>query len=275
MRITFAIIALTFVLFIAQNLTPATVISVPIVSEAATEVGYTILVNGEAVQTGTAFLEQGSQELAVLVPIVPITVHTIGITLNSESVLILEEEISAVSLVTHTLSLVPSEALGGSLWQFLTYMLMHADIMHIFLNMFVLFIFGPVVEQTIGRYRFLALYVIAGLGSAALHLTIVHGDSLLLGASGAVLGVMAVYAILYPRNWIFTFPGIPMPAAVAVVVFAILELFYGVTGSNPGVANFGHLGGIITGVVFALWFRYREQRRPVQLGAGYEFVWES
>lgn len=179
---------------------------------------------------------------------------------------------------TDAFALTPALAVDGAWWQFLTYMFLHDPFtpLHIMINMFVLGMFGPPVEHQLGPARFIALYLLAGLGSAFLHLALA-GDPLvmMLGASGAVFGILAAYGILFPKNWIMVF-FIPLPAPVAVVAITAFELFAGIFNLLPGIANFGHLGGIITGVAFMLiWRAFRklpplEDREP----RNYEFVWE-
>lgn len=152
--------------------------------------------------------------------------------------------------LTAAFSLNPAQAFAGSYWQFLTYMFLHANLPHLFLNMFALLIFGLAAEEAMGRKNFLLLYIISGLGSAFLHIAIEGVSNIpLLGASGAVFGIMTAYGILFPKNVIFAM-GIPMPALFAVVFFAAIQLFFGVFSTGSSIAYFGHLGGIITGIVF-------------------------
>lgn len=185
---------------------------------------------------------------------------------------------------TYSLSLVPAQALSGAFWQFVTYMFMHGGFWHISINMLVLLIFGGVVEGELGWKRFLTLYFVSGIGSALLYLGLTWAFTPLyllprtalvpmLGASGAVFGVLTAYAFLFPRNWIFVFPGIPMPAALLVVVFAIIELFSGAFGLEPGIANFGHLGGIVFGFFFMLYWRQRK-RKSRHPSPEFEWIWE-
>ncbi len=194
-----------------------------------------------------------------------------------------------VSGFTEQFALTPQKALNGSYWQFVTYMFLHGDEIHIFLNLFVMFIFGITVEKVLGERKYLMLFLIAGLGSSIIFLTITFALSSpadllinmqipMLGASGAVFGIMAVYGFLYPRNWIVMFPGIPMPAIVAVFVFAGFEIFYGLTGSQPGIANWGHLGGLIVGIAFILTLKYKkklhEKKFTTKGEREFEFVFE-
>jgi len=190
-------------------------------------------------------------------------------------------------------SLTPNLALSGHIWQFVTYMFLHGDPIHLFLNMFVLLIFGVMIENTLGRKKYLLLFFISGIASSVIYLVItgfLTPSALLgltfsipmLGASGAVFGVMAAYGLLYPKNWIIMFPGIPMPAWVAVIAFAGLEVFYGLTGAQPGVANWGHLGGLLIGAILILYWKKKSKKYELLIEDSkkskedkeWEFVWE-
>jgi membrane associated rhomboid family serine protease len=138
-------------------------------------------------------------------------------------------------------------------WQLLTYAFLHDphSWMHILLNMWALFIFGQDVERVLGVKRFAILYFVsiltAGLTQVAFsYFAGLPTTSYTVGASGAVFGVLLAFATYFPRRTIILIiPPIPMPARVFVVLYAALELFLGVTGSQEGVAHFAHLGGLI------------------------------
>jgi len=180
---------------------------------------------------------------------------------------------------TEFFSLTPSVAFGGAYWQFITYMFMHGGMLHILFNMFVLFMFGLPVEGTLGTKRFAALYFISGVGSALLYMAltclVMPGDIevMMLGASGAIFAVLTAYGFLYPRNIVWIIGLVPLPAKWAVIMFAGLELFLGLTGLEPGVANFGHLGGIAVGALLMLHWRRREKIRYHGF-KNFEFIWE-
>ncbi len=181
---------------------------------------------------------------------------------------------------TYSFSLVPAQAFSGAVWQFVTYMFMHGGIMHIGINMFILLIFGGMVERELGWKKFLMLYFVAGIGSAFLYLgltwifTPLDLIRIMLGASGAVFGILTAYAFMFPRRWIIMFPGIPLPAALLVVLFAIIELFSGVFGLDPGTANFGHLGGILFGFLLMLYWRHRKKKSKSHGFGDFEWIWE-
>ena len=155
-------------------------------------------------------------------------------------------------------------------WQPLTHMFMHGGIWHIFFNMYTLLIFGIAVERILGLKRFLIVYFACGLGAAALHLAVTwfqlaHGGSVsllgvpMLGASGAIYGVLIAYAMFYPDSILtLIFPPISLKAKWFILIFAGIELVTGIFGTLDGIAHFAHLGGIIVGwLLITFWKRSR------------------
>ena len=145
-------------------------------------------------------------------------------------------------------------------WQPVTYMFMHGGFWHLFFNMYALVIFGSVVERMIGEKKFLLFYLVCGLGAAALHLGFMSlklGFSApMLGASGAVYGVMIAYAMIFPQSKLtLLFPPVTLSAKWMVLIFAVIELVTGVTGTAEGVAHFAHLGGMLFGWLLILYWK--------------------
>jgi len=175
-------------------------------------------------------------------------------------------------------SLKPSLALSGFVYQFFTYMFLHGNFLHIGINMLILAIFGFPLEQTLGKKRFVIVYIVSGIGSAIFYLlmmAVLMGvfDVSLIGASGAVFGVLAAYAFKYPKTWVYFLGLFPMPAAGMIVFFLIEETFFGLMGLEPGTANFGHVGGIITGLLIMTFWKLMKREK----GFGerdWEFIWE-
>jgi membrane associated rhomboid family serine protease len=158
------------------------------------------------------------------------------------------------------LALTPTIAVGGMFWQFLTYMYVHAGFFHIFFNMYVLLMFGLHIERIMGAKKFFLFYTLCGIGSALFHILITGIDTIpLVGASGAILGVVTAFGILFPRSVIYVW-FIPMPGIVAIPVIAGLELLFGLSGAQAGVANFGHLGGMIIGFILIRFFGFGRRR---------------
>ncbi len=148
-------------------------------------------------------------------------------------------------------------------YQFVTYMFMHEDISHLFFNMLALYMFGSVLENLWGPKRFINYYLLCGLGAAALQLAIFYfsGDgSRLLGASGAVFGLLVAYAMIFPNTELQLYFFIPVKAKYLVIGYALYELVLGLMGSaGDNVAHFAHLGGLAVGVVIMLiWKKNRD-----------------
>ena len=138
--------------------------------------------------------------------------------------------------------------------QFITYMFMHADLPHIFLNMIGLYMFGSILENIWGAKRFLNYYLLCGLGAAALQLGISAYNeqyTILLGASGAVFGLLVAFAMMFPNTELQLYFVIPVKAKYLVAGYAAFELFNGFY-ANDNVAHFAHLGGLIVGVIIML-----------------------
>jgi membrane associated rhomboid family serine protease len=148
---------------------------------------------------------------------------------------------------------------GFQPWQLVTYAFLHGGLFHIAFNMFALYMFGGAIERVFGARRYLAYYLVCVLSAAIAQLltaAITGAVYPTVGASGGVFGLLLAYAIYFPHSRIMLiFPPIPMPARVFVVVYAALELFLGVTGTEEGVAHFAHLGGLVGGFIMLRYWR--------------------
>jgi membrane associated rhomboid family serine protease len=155
-----------------------------------------------------------------------------------------------------------AEPVGFEPWQLLTYAFLHANLLHLVLNMFGLYLFGREVERVVGARRFAALYFASVLTAAVTQLVVVSMPPVTephptVGASGGVFGVLLAFAVLYPRRTVMLiFPPIPMPAWLFVTLYGLAELVQGVTGTAEGVAHFAHLGGMA-----GAWLVLRRWRR--------------
>ena len=149
-----------------------------------------------------------------------------------------------------TLALIPSQVAMHP-WTPLTYMFAHHGFMHIFWNMLGLYFFGPRLETLLGGKRFLTLYLLSGLGGAALSFLPTYYDSSIVGASGAVFGVVTGYARVWPRDRIYIYGILPIQAWWFVMGMAAYSLIGGLgVGVGAGTAHFGHLGGIFVGYFY-------------------------
>ena len=149
-------------------------------------------------------------------------------------------------------------------WQLLTYGFLHGDMMHIFFNMFGLWMFGRELEQMMGSQRFLMYFLTCVVGAGVVQLIVAGtqgGIYPTVGASGGVFGVLLAYGLTFPNRMVMLiFPPIPMRAKYFVLFYGLLELYLGVSGSAPGVANFAHLGGMLFGfLLLRYWARPRRR----------------
>jgi membrane associated rhomboid family serine protease len=145
---------------------------------------------------------------------------------------------------------------------FLSSMFLHGGFMHIIGNMYFLFIFGDNVEDRLGHLRYLAVYVCFGL-AAALSQVIMFPDSVvpMVGASGAVAGVMGAYMVFYPHAKVKTLIIIiifitiaEIPAFIFLLLWFFLQFMNGAGGGSDGVAWWAHIGGFIAGLGYAAYY---------------------
>jgi len=148
-------------------------------------------------------------------------------------------------------------------WQLLTYGFLHGNLTHIAFNMFGLWMFGRELEVLMGSQRFLIYFLVCVIGAGVVQLVVAAVQGGLyptVGASGGVFGILLAYGMTFPNRIVVPlFPPIPMRARTFVIVYGLLELYLGVSGGAPGVANFAHLGGMLFG--FLLLRRWSRRRR--------------
>lgn len=156
-------------------------------------------------------------------------------------------------------------------YQLVTHMFMHANLMHLFFNMYALFLFGPPLEALFGKKRFLLFYLLTGFGALALHMLVkywelssgavpVWGENVpVLGASGAVFGILVGFGMKFPDSILqLIFPPIALKAKYFVLIYIVIELFLGLNPySSGGVAHWAHLGGALFGFLIV---KYWERR---------------
>lgn len=157
--------------------------------------------------------------------------------------------------------------------QLITYMFVHDSTSagHLIFNMIGLWMFGSWIENYMGAKRFLIYYLLTGVGAALAHIAYVYvifssegiPISLLgtpgyqfsvVGASGAIYGILTAFGFLFPNNRVHLYFFIPVKAKYFVIGIIALDLFLGLSGSNDGVAHFAHLGGALVGFVY-LWLK--------------------
>lgn len=175
------------------------------------------------------------------------------------------------------------QATNFDIYQLVTYMFMHGSWTHLFFNMFTLWMFGGLIENTFGQKRFLIYYMVCGLGAALcqelsqtfyvyslvagqgggvadlLQLSTITRAALnamtTVGASGAIYGILLAFGMLYPEQRMFVFPiPFPLKAKWFVCIFAAIELLTALSQHGDGVAHVAHLGGMLFGyVLIKMW----------------------
>lgn len=148
---------------------------------------------------------------------------------------------------------------GHYWWQILTYMFVHSplpNLSHILLNMLALVFFGVQVERAMGSTEFLVFYLVTGVLAGLFSLVVfwVTGSymTLLMGASGAVYGVLLAFATYYPDARIYVFGILPVRAPILVLGYAAIAFFSQIMGRTNGVAHVTHLAGLVFGYLYLL-----------------------
>jgi membrane associated rhomboid family serine protease len=164
------------------------------------------------------------------------------------------------------------------LWQLVTYMFLHGGVVHIFFNMLTLFMFGNELERYWGTHRFLSYYFVTGIGAGVCSwLVAMNTWTIVIGASGAIYGLLLAYGVTYPNRIVYLNFLVPVKVKWMVIIMGAFAFLSSITGSEPGIASIAHLGGMIVGYLIlkgSAWGgRYRlfnEQRRREQLKRQFE-----
>ncbi|MDE3195351.1 MAG: rhomboid family intramembrane serine protease [Acidobacteriota bacterium] len=169
------------------------------------------------------------------------------------------------------LKLVPTMVVHGAVWQLVTYLFLHdpTGLMHILLNMLVLWMFGAPVEETWGTRRFLQFYFLCGVGAGVcvvvVNLLIGNIYQPTIGASGAIYGLLLAYGMLFPNQEVLFMFLFPMKAKYMVMIFGAIA-FLGSFQGGSTVSNLAHLGGMIFGFIYIR--TQFSQRRPARRTGG-------
>ena len=148
-------------------------------------------------------------------------------------------------------------------WTLVTYMFLHANFPHILFNMLMLFFFGPRLEERLGSRTFIGFYLTCGIGGAILSFAF-SPFAMVVGASGAIFGVVVGFARYWPRENIYIWGILPIQARMLALFMVASSLFAGFTGAQAGIAHFAHLGGLFAGWVFLKSWERRRHRRVVK-----------
>ncbi len=156
-----------------------------------------------------------------------------------------------------TYGLVPAQIMSGSnLVSLVTSMFLHADLIHLGMNMIFLLLSGDAVERELGNLKFLGLYFTCGIIAGLFHVYLNSSSTIpTIGASGAIFGILAAFAILFPFRWLlklFGFIPLPLPAIIFVFITILTETAYVSSGIVENVAHTAHIGGFLAGFFLTL-----------------------
>lgn len=143
------------------------------------------------------------------------------------------------------------------IWQFASYMFLHGGFGHIFFNMFALWMFGVELERNWGTREFLKFYFLTGI-AAGISTSLFSWGSMIptIGASGAIYGILAAYALFFPDRYVYLYFLFPIKMKYLAVILGVLEFFSAYNQSQSGIAHAAHLGGMVVGF-FYLRYKYR------------------
>ncbi len=139
-------------------------------------------------------------------------------------------------------------------YQLVTHMFAHANFFHILFNMYALWMFGSVLERVWGPKRFLIFYLVCGLAAGVAQMFTMSAMGSAVGASGAIMGLLAGFAYLFPETKFYILPlPFPIKAKFMVAIYAAIDLFGGFSNmEGDNIAHFAHLGGLVMGFILVI-----------------------
>ena len=148
------------------------------------------------------------------------------------------------------------------LWQMFTYLFIHGGFIHIIFNMFVLWMFGKDLELDWGKNEFLIFYFICGIGAGLITvLASMNSFVPVVGASGAIYGVLAAYGFTYPNRIVYLYGIFPLKVKYVVLVFGVIAFFASLSAIQSTVSHITHISGMIIGIIYILFnFRWKNIR---------------
>ena len=153
------------------------------------------------------------------------------------------------------------------LWQLGTYIFLHGDLSHILFNLLALWMFGGELETSWGSKKFLVYFFFCGVGAAmvtvvcTLLFTPEYQSIPVIGASGAIYGLLLAFGWLFPNRQIYLYFLFPIPAKYFVIIFGFLEFFYFSRGGGGGISHLTHLGGLLFGMIYMAYPAVRQRIR--------------
>jgi membrane associated rhomboid family serine protease len=148
------------------------------------------------------------------------------------------------------------------IWQLLTYIFLHGGFSHILFNLLALWMFGGELENYWGSKRFLFYFLFCGIGAGICTVVLTpYGFIPVIGASGAIYGLLLAFGWLFPNRLIYIYFLFPIPAKYFVILFGLIELVSSIEGTGGGVAHLTHLGGLLFGLFYMAYPMIRQKIR--------------
>ncbi|MCL2416350.1 MAG: rhomboid family intramembrane serine protease [Bacteroidales bacterium] len=164
--------------------------------------------------------------------------------------------------------------------QYFTYLFMHGSFMHLFFNMFALWMFGYTLENAWGSKRFLFFFLFCGVGAGLIQNVVVAyevwnftqlgyspvsvarymNNAVVIGASGSVYGILLAFGMMYPNMRVYVYFLFPVKVKYLVFFLGLLALFSGIGGGGSNIAHFAHLGGMLFAFILVMYWRRRNNR---------------
>jgi membrane associated rhomboid family serine protease len=148
------------------------------------------------------------------------------------------------------------------LWQLITYIFLHGGLTHLLFNLLALWLFGGELENFWGSKKFLRFFLFCGIGAGVCTVILTpHQFIPVIGASGAIYGILLAYGWLFPNRTIYLYFLFPIPARYMVIIFGLIELFSSIQGTGGGIAHLTHLGGLLFGLLYMVYPIFRQKIR--------------
>ncbi len=148
------------------------------------------------------------------------------------------------------------------LWQLFTYIFLHGGLTHLLFNLLALYMFGGELESSWGSKKFLFYFFFCGIGAAVFTVVFFrHEYMVIIGASGAIYGILLAFGWLFPDRQILIYFLFPIPAKYFVIIFGLIELYSSKGGTGGGIAHLTHLGGLLFGLIYMAYPMVRQKLR--------------
>ena len=136
-------------------------------------------------------------------------------------------------------------------WQLVTYIFLHGSLFHLLFNLFALWMFGTQLERQWGTKAFMKYFFVTGIGAGICYIHVRPGQlSPVIGASGAIYGILLAYGLIFPNQLIYVWFLFPIRAKYFVIIFGAIELYASIAGTQGGIAHVAHLGGMLFGYLY-------------------------